>query len=203
MKLGELRPGDVFRSPSGALWVVLDGIGGGGKRRYQLLGPRGGLVVTTPGDTSVEPLDLSALLEEHALFRRLLADVGQDQGYTVGVWAERSAVVGMLEGELEKAARHCKDAMKEATSGGVGPNAVEVCVGVAAGVETVLAAVRARGLAATPDPPARLAERVQELEGALRGLLADAEAVGEYWHGTDPAEVLPSVLAARAALGTK
>jgi hypothetical protein len=111
MKLDELRPGDVFRSPNGALWVVLDGIGGGGKRRYQLLGPRGGLVVTTPGNTPVEPLDLSALLEGH--------------------------------------------------------------------------------------------ERVRKLEEALRGLLADAEAAEEYWHGTDPAEVLPSVLAARAALGTK
>jgi hypothetical protein len=46
-------------------------------------------------------------------------------------------------------------------------------------------------------------ERARKLEEALRGLLADAEAAEEYWHGTDPAEVLPSVLAASAALGTK
>src|SRR5437764_100210 len=55
-----------------------------------------GFNTTLPVATPVEPLDLPALLEEHALFRRLLEDVGQDQGYAVGVWAEREAVGWML-----------------------------------------------------------------------------------------------------------
>jgi hypothetical protein len=215
MKLGELRPGDVFRSPSRALWVVLDGTGGGGKRRYQLLGPRGGLVVTTPGDTPVEPLDLPALLEEHALFRRLLEDAGQDQGYTIGMWAERGEVVRMLE---EEAAT-----VEHWNRGGD-----ETDTAAAEAVYRAARLVRARGLAATaPHPPPHLTERMRELEkenerlrqacdvfernseGVVRLEAALRELVGATLNDTtargQPYEWSPNsaLAAARAVLDTK
>jgi hypothetical protein len=196
MTLGELQRGDVFRTQDGKLWVY-QRVGGG---HHPIEVCRLGVYdrVTMPLTEPVEPLDLPALLEEHALFRRLLADAGQDQGYAIGVWAERGEVVRLLEGKTKRL-RQGRAAEQEAENYW---NA-QLCLAALTALEDALATVRARGPAATPDPPARLAERVLELEGALRGLLADAEAAEEYWHGTDPAEVLPSVLAARAALGTK
>jgi hypothetical protein len=197
--LEQLPVGATFTLPNqpGEVWVRWDPDLKG--REFlgcvRVAGGEGGPPTLFGRTLEVKLLDLPTLLEEHALFRRLLADVGQDHGYSVGVWAERGEVVRMLE---EAAAE-----FREARVGLENDIRYHSYLNCEFTLAEIAEDIRARGPTATPDPPARLAKRVLELEEALRGLLADAEATEEYWHGTDPAEVLPSVLAARAALGTK
>jgi hypothetical protein len=191
MTLGELRLGQVFRTPDGRVGVRWRWEAGNRQdRRLGCLWLDGhGFNATLPVATPVEPLNLPALLEEHALFRRLLEDVGQDQGYSVGVGAERGEVVRMLERGRDHHA----------------PNG-----NFRLALEAALVAIRARGPAATlPEPSARLAERVCELEReaarleeALRGLVERAEVYEGYGYGGGDALAV-ALAAARAALGTK
>jgi hypothetical protein len=94
--VGELRQGAAFRAADGTLWAVAFRFPDRTVRCYSSAGDPGKFWDAEPG-TIIEPLDLPALLAEHALFRRLLADAGQDQGYAVGAWAEREAVLRLLE----------------------------------------------------------------------------------------------------------
>jgi hypothetical protein len=182
MTLGELRLGDVFRTTDGRVGVRWRWEAGNRQdRRLGCLWLDGhGFNTTLPVNTPVERLDLPALLEEHALFRRLLEDVGQDQGYSVGVWAERGEVVRMLERGRDHHA----------------PNG-----NFRRALEAALIAIRARGPAATlPEQPARLAERVRELEEALRRLLDDTHNASFDRHADD-LEFRKACAAAHAALG--
>jgi hypothetical protein len=204
MKLDELRPGDVFRTegaPIAVRWEPAYAVGG--LLHVGCLALDGtGYTFAPLGDTPVEPLDLPALLAERDELSAVVHDLLIDSvAFEYGRQAERGEVVRLLE----DVARACQGRkMRLRTSGDSANRAAAVREGYREeGVWEAREAVSARGPAATLLPPARLAKRVQELEAALRELLADAEEAEEYWHGTDPAKMPPSFLAARAALGTK
>jgi hypothetical protein len=189
MTLGELRLGHVFRTTDGRVGVRWRWEAGNREdRRLACLWLDGhGFNTTLPVATPVEPLDLPALLEEHALFRRLLEDVGQDQGYSVGVWAERGEVVRMLEKASERMrgqSLECATVAEEAAN-----------MVAAAAIGTLAVDISARGPAAAP--PERVLElerKAARLEEALRGL------VGATLNGMT-ARGLPHEWVAESALG--
>jgi hypothetical protein len=184
MTLGELRPGAVFRTDDGRIGVLALWWGADGRPSCLWVDGRGSAPVL-PGDTPVEPLDLPALLKERDELLGLTHDLLIDSAaFERGREAERGEVARLLEAAH---AEHTEDVEG-------GHNAwVE---GFAAGaLADVLSAVRARGPAATPLPPARLAERARELEGALRGLV---NAISGSAH--DVAYYAHALAAARAAL---
>jgi hypothetical protein len=148
--LGELRPGQVFRAEDGALWAVAFRFPSRTVRCYPCAGGPGEFWDAEP-DIPAEPLDLPALLKERDELLGLVHDLLIDsEAFERGRQAERGEVMRLLEGERGRYAPHGD--FRRA-------------------LEAALDAVRARGPAAAPDPPARLAERVKVLETAMRGLL--------------------------------
>jgi hypothetical protein len=185
--LGELGPGDVFRKGDGTLWLRH----GYHDRRYATAMPLGadGGGKLFHVDDPVEPLDLPALLKERDELLGAVHDLLIDsEAERRGREAERGEVVRLLE-------VYAAEAEGERSVLAVGSDAWRAVRQRLALARRLLEDVRARGPAAAPLPPARLAARVRELEGALRGLVRDCTADG------DPVEPRRQVLdSARAAL---
>lgn len=190
--LGELRPGTLFRTEDGRLWQA--GRRGVKGRPCLPLGPEEfeddtDVIVACSHD--VEPLDLPALLAERDELLALTHDLLIDSAaYERGRQAERGEVVRLLEAGAMKESVEAERARR----GGDDAPARGFHIFAAGALRWAVDAVRARGPAATPLPPARLAERVKVLETALRGL---ADAAGKV---SGPYQSwMPDLIAARAA----
>jgi hypothetical protein len=187
--LGGLRLGTAFRTQDGRVGVRW-GVEGHHVGRAACLWLDGhGFTATPPADTPADPLDLPALLAERdellALTHDLLIDSEAERR---GREAERGEVARLLE-------VYVNEAEGERSVLAVGSDAWRAVRQRLALARCLLEDVRARGPAAAPDPPARLAARVRELEGALRGLL-DALLT----HAGDAAYYTRALAPARAAL---
>jgi hypothetical protein len=190
--LGELRPGSVFRTDDGRLGVRWEAESRQDRRTGCLWLDGHGFEAAPPADTPVEPLDLPALLAERDELLGLTHDLLIDsEAERRGREAERGEVVRLLEGLADRYGKVEARAGAEDQWGDVGEASA-----ARRALEGVLVFVRARGPAATPDPPGRLAERVKVLETAL----ARTVRMMEGYDMTSYEGTVDVLAAARAAL---
>lgn len=196
MTLGELRPGALFRTEDGRVGVRWEAESRQDRRTGCLWLDGHGFKAAPPADTPVEPLDLPALLAERDELLGLVHDLLIDsEAERRGREAERGEAVRLLEGKADQARTRRGRAWQENDH-----HVARDMLHEEEFLRGLVAAVRARGPAAAPDPPARLAARVRELEGALTRVVEQADAYEQYGHGQDPGAVLDAIAAARAAL---
>jgi hypothetical protein len=196
MTLGELRPGQAFRAADGALWAVAFRFPSRTVRCYPCAGGPGEFWDAEP-DTPAEPLDLPALVKERDELLGLVHDLLIDsEAERRGREGERGEVVRLLEGWAALAEG-------ERSVLAIGSDRWQAVNERLALARALLEDVRARGPAATPLPPARLAERVKVLETAMRGLVDVVPAVEWRSGAAGPAwrnALARALRAARAAL---